>query len=253
MSSVGMRGRLAYVHAPWLSVLEGMKFPAFKESIWPLGVHIPGLMAEYDLIMTDIDDTRNTSQRLRDLYIRLKHLDASFDRWLTLYPDGTGSMADVKLWWSSNHKTAVPTDIFFPKIMFASICAAQVMSLYWTLKFLLAILAMDIQDSWRSINNGTPASPLVPHELPFKHANLICRSTEYFLRVHNLSANSMYNCVSWPLRVAWRWFHSQGIYPKETEWCSRTSRGLRMDHIGKIAEYVVDFAYAPPPPAAAGA
>jgi hypothetical protein len=246
MSSVGMRIRLTYCDDPWLGMLEGMKFPAFKESIWPLGVHVPGLMEEYDMIMADSEAIVLTSHRLQDLYMRLKRLDGSFDRWLTLYPDGKGSMADLKLWWSSKTKTA-PTDIFFPKVMFASICAAQVMSLYWTLKFLLAILAADIRDSFTSIN-GTLTPALIPHESPSKYADLICRSNDYFLRAHNLSANTMYNCVSWPLRVAWRWYHSQGIYPEETEWCSRISRGLRSDKIGKVGEYVVDFAYAAAPP-----
>lgn len=245
MSATGMRVSLTYAREPWLSMLEGMKFPAFKDSIWPLGVHLPGLMADYDMIMAASGAQALTPQRLRDLYLRLERLDMSLDMWLTLFPDGKGSMADIKLWWSSRTEV-VPTDIFCPKIMFASICAAQVMLLYWTLKCHLAILAADIQDSLAS-TEGVPTTPLLPHDSPVKYADLICRSNDYFMRVHKASSVTLYNCVSWPLRVAWRWFHSQGIYPEETAWCGKTSRGLRMHKIGKVAEYVVDFAFAPPP------
>jgi len=84
----------------------------------------------------------------------------------------------INMFWSSKIQQPA-TDMYFPRIELATICAAQFTMLQWTFKRLLATLASDIRAQLAI--SGDTASPSAQTEqaIPLRFAHWICRSIDY--------------------------------------------------------------------------
>jgi len=205
-------------------------------------------MQELDVIKSDASalGKHTTAARLSDLYLRTRQLSEEFTKWMEIFPCMKSELDEsLSMFWSSNVQQPA-TDMFFPRVEFATICAAQYTMLQWTFKLVLTTLLTDVRTQL-AIFGDAVALPAEATDTPLGFAQWICRSIEFWMKTPELSRGTFYNCVSWPLRVAWCWFASNPDYSAETQWCMETSNRLREHPIGRVAEYCVDFSYASPP------
>lgn len=240
MTFCGLRVRMIFDADNWLAMLEQMNFPAFKDSVWPLAVHIPTLMQELDMILANGPASTEAafSDALQDLYRRVLLLSAHFDKWIAMFP--RDSQDSPELFNSSTLQTA-SVEPFQPRIEFPTMTAGHSVMLYWTFKLLIAILAEDIYQNLRSADVTKWPDPV--HDLPIRYACLICRAIPYWMQIKSFSSSTAYMSISWPLRVAWNWFSAQENMKEHVAWCANISSTLRTLPIAKIGEYVIDFVY----------
>jgi len=206
-------------------------------------------MQELDVIKADARalGKHTTAARLLDLGLRTRRLSEEFTRWMKIFPCMKTDLDEtLNMFWSSNIQQPA-TDMFFPRIEFATICAAQYTMLQWTFKLVLTTLLADIGAQSAIFGDAATLPAEEELETPFRFAHWICRSIEFWMKTPELSRGTFYNCVSWPLRVAWCWFALDLEYAAETRWCLETSNKLREHPIARVAEYCVDFSYALPP------
>lgn len=238
--SCGLRVRMIFDADDWLAMLQKMEYTAFKDSVWPLAIHIPTLMQELDIILA----TRPTSSEaafadaLQDMYRRVRLLSAHFDGWIAMFPKDARSSAEL---FQPSTQQTVSRDVFHPRIEFATRDAGNSMMLYWTFKLLLAILANDIYQ--HLANTRACKCPKPTHDLPAQYAHLICRAVPYWLRTGSFSSYTVYMCMSWPLRVAKDWLSTQDNMEEHVAWCANMSNTIRALRVGNIGEYIVDFMY----------
>lgn len=262
MAKMGMRQHVNWANPEWLDLLEGTVWPTYRDGIWPIAIHIPGYMQRLDIYDVDLavapDDVSLTNVLL-NLSDEVRMLDSKLDMWLEAFRAQQGALEDVKLYWGSTSLPEGPIwNIFSPHIQFATISTAEIMMLYWTFKLNLSQLISGIdkrlatspllqQQQLPTPSYNTDKPPLPPQH----YAYLICRAAHYWLTQSDPSpsTNTIYNCFSFPLRVAWRvWAKSGRTCEAEYHCTAQISNHMRTSsYAGKMGEYVITFAYAPPP------
>lgn len=262
MARMGMRQRVNWDGPEWLSVMEGTVWPSYRDSIWPMVIHIPGFMQRLDIYDVDLAANAQGSISLTETLLTLSNevraLDAKLEMWLAGFKATQGALADTNLYWCGTSEGPI-WNIFSPHIQFATITIAEVMMLYWAFKLNLSALIHDIEKRMNENpiiqqQRRLPTPPLHQDEAPLSpqhYAYLICRTAHYWLTQSDPSpsTNTIYNCCSFPLRVAWRvWAKGGREYEEEYNCTAKISKQMReSSYAGKMGEYVITFAYAPPP------
>lgn len=269
MEALGSRQGTFLASSPWLEVLRSFTYPdvAYKDTLWPLAVQIPGIIQCFDDIVREYASASTANRALTILAQHVASLDIELDNWLltfeSYFSKESGAMSP---WWESSSANPVLDPIFDttsdhaslasasfafngPPIHFATVRTGEIYMLYWTYKLCLSILSSQAQGRTHSTTSSDATNRFfdTDHDEPIKYANQICRTCEYWASAR-AAMPTVYNCVSFPLRTAWSWFANSGKeYHEQAQCCGEISRQMRARLQGRVAEYVVDGLYMRPP------
>jgi hypothetical protein len=236
-----------------VSLLRHIPRFAVKDGVWYIAVQVPGLLQRCDeVIITSrqpgfiFSRAAVESNPVAALFQDVHQLDLELDAWLNEFIATRHYLADHTLYWPSTSVRLQHT-VFSPYLDFATMTVAEVMILYWTYKFLLSTIVEDLAaiiprevhcplfETWREYHN------------PESFATLIARSSVYWIESYAW-VDVLYNCFSFPLRLAAEWFrkHHEGC-AIQYACCEELSRSMRTENLryGRTTEYCLDVAYCP--------